>query len=75
MSYGGNILSEERDGVKIWDLSAENMEVEVETQIAELRNLKAHFYQKDGKVVDYRIEYCDDFIAQQLEYGEKYATL
>ena len=31
--------------------------------------------EKKGKVVDYRIEYCDDFLAQQLEYGEKYATL
>ena len=30
---------------------------------------------KKGKVVDYRIEYCDNFLAQQLEYGEKYATL
>lgn len=30
---------------------------------------------KKGKVVDYKVEYCDDFIAQQLEYGEKYATL
>ena len=30
---------------------------------------------KGGKTVDYRIEYCDDFIAQQLEYGDKYATL
>ena len=30
---------------------------------------------KGGKVVDYKIEYCDDFVAQQLEYGEKYATL
>ena len=31
--------------------------------------------EKGGKVVDYRIEYCDDFVAQQLEYGETYATL
>ena len=30
---------------------------------------------KKGKVVDYRIDYCDDFLAQQMEYGEKYATL
>ena len=30
---------------------------------------------KGGKTVDYRIEYCSDFIAQQLEYGDKYATL
>ncbi len=31
--------------------------------------------EKDGKVVDYRIVYCDDFIGQMLEYGKKYATL
>ena len=31
--------------------------------------------EKRGKVVDYRIEYCDDFLQQQLEYGEKYSTL
>jgi len=27
------------------------------------------------KVVDYKIEYVDDFIGQQLEYGRKYKTL
>lgn len=31
--------------------------------------------EKGGKVVDYKIEYCDDFLAQQLEYGRKYRTL
>lgn len=31
--------------------------------------------EKGGKVVDYKIEYCDDFVAQQLEYGEKYSAL
>ena len=30
---------------------------------------------KRGKVVDYAIEYCTNFVGQQLEYGEKYATL
>lgn len=30
---------------------------------------------KDGQTVDYRIEYCDDFIAQQLKYGKEYRTL
>ncbi|MBO4558050.1 MAG: dihydrofolate reductase [Bacteroidales bacterium] len=30
---------------------------------------------KRGKTVDYKLEYCDDFLSQQLEYGEKYATL
>lgn len=28
-----------------------------------------------GKVVDYKLEYCDSFIKQQLEYGKKYSTL
>ena len=30
---------------------------------------------KDGAVVDYRIEYADDYVGQHLEYGKKYATL
>ncbi len=31
--------------------------------------------EKNGKVVDYKIEYCDDFVEQQLFYGDNYATL
>jgi len=31
--------------------------------------------EKDGKVVDYEIVYCDSYIDQMLEYGKKYATL
>ncbi len=31
--------------------------------------------EKDGKVVDYRIEYVEDFLQQQLDYGKKYRTL
>ena len=30
---------------------------------------------EDGKVVDYKVEYCDNFLKQQLHYGKKYATL
>ncbi len=30
---------------------------------------------KHGKAVDYRIEYCDDFLAQQLKYGKEYGAL
>ena len=30
---------------------------------------------KDGKVVDYKLVYADDFLKQQLEYGRKYRTL
>jgi len=31
--------------------------------------------EKDGKIVDYKVEYPDDFIAQQLDYAHKYSTL
>ncbi|MBO4841898.1 MAG: dihydrofolate reductase [Bacteroidales bacterium] len=30
---------------------------------------------KDGKVVDYKIVYGDDFLLQQLQYGKQYRTL
>lgn len=30
---------------------------------------------KNGKVVDYAVEYCDDFLEQQLKYGREYRTL
>jgi len=30
---------------------------------------------KDGEVVDYKIVYGDDFLQQQLQYGNKYRTL
>ena len=31
--------------------------------------------EKNGKIVDYKIEYCGDFLEQMLEYGQKYSTL
>ena len=30
---------------------------------------------KNGKTVDYRVEYTNDYLGQMLEYGRKYATL
>ena len=30
---------------------------------------------KGGKVVDYKLEYPDDFLGQMLSYGRKYRTL
>ena len=30
---------------------------------------------KDGKVVDYRVEYAEDFLSQQLAYGRNYGAL
>ena len=31
--------------------------------------------EKDGKVIDYKVEYPDDFLKQMLEYGKKYSFL
>ena len=30
---------------------------------------------KGGKIVDYKVQYPDDFLGQQLEYGKKYGSL
>ena len=30
---------------------------------------------ENGQVVDYKIEYCDSYLGQMLEYGKKYGTL
>ncbi len=54
MSYGGNTITEEQNGVKIWDLTAESMEVETQTQNVMMKNLTGHFYQKDGNVIELR---------------------
>ena len=52
MEYEGNTLSEEVNGIKIWDLTAERMVIDIETQNAELDNLVGHFYQKDGQSIE-----------------------
>ncbi|HCT94348.1 MAG: dihydrofolate reductase [Bacteroidetes bacterium GWE2_39_28] len=31
--------------------------------------------EKDGKVIDYKVEYPADFLQQMLDYGKKYSTL
>ena len=57
MEYVGNTISEERNGVKIWELTAEKAIVDIKTQNAELRNLVGHFYQADGKSIELRAKY------------------
>ena len=52
MSYDGNEISEERNGRKIWDLTAEHIDVNIETRDAALEKLQGHFYAEDGRVVE-----------------------
>ncbi|WP_110954102.1 LPS export ABC transporter periplasmic protein LptC [Anaerosinus massiliensis] len=51
MSYQGNTLSEEKDGKKIWDLTAETIEIETNTKNAILKNIQGIFYQENGQTV------------------------
>lgn len=51
MSYEGNTLSEEKDGKKIWDLTAETIEIDPTTKNAVLKNIQGIFYQENGQTV------------------------
>ncbi len=51
MSYDGNVISEEKDGKKVWDVSAKTSRVDIDTQNAEMEEITGHFYAKDGRTV------------------------
>lgn len=48
MSYSGNSIIEEQDGKRLWELSAETIEIDPETKQAIIKNLKGVFYQDNG---------------------------
>mgnify|MGYP002867680286 CR=1 FL=1 len=51
MSYEDNVISEEKDGKKVWDLTAKTTKVDVDTQDAEMSDITGHYYGKDGQTV------------------------
>lgn len=51
MTYDGNTISEEKNGKKIWELTAEHIEVDIKTQNATLTNLTGQFFAQDGRIV------------------------
>ena len=51
MTYSGNTISEEKDGRKLWEMTAESMEVDIDTQDADVVNLEARFYTEDGRTI------------------------
>ena len=51
MEYEGNTIVEEKNGVKIWEISSEKVRVDSTTQIAEFDKVSGKFYQEDGKVL------------------------
>lgn len=51
MKYDGNTIREEKDGKVIWELTADDISVDKNTQNAEMTNIKARYYGEDGKEV------------------------
>ncbi len=49
MTYDGNTIVEEKDGKKLWEMTAETMEVDIDTQDAAITNMDAKFYAEDGR--------------------------
>ena len=56
MRYDGNVLSEQKDGRVLWDLTADHIEVDIDTQNAQLKDLTAHFYQEDGRTAEVKAQ-------------------
>ena len=52
MEYEGNTIVEEKDGVKLWELTTEKVRVDTVTQIAEFDKVSGKFYQENGKVLE-----------------------
>ena len=52
MEYHDNTISEEKNGVVVWELTSEKMIMDVQTQDAEMENIKGKFYQTDGKILE-----------------------
>lgn len=51
MSYMGNTISEEKDGKKVWELTAEFIEIDPKTKNTVLKNITGVFYQENGDTV------------------------
>ena len=52
MEYEGNTIVEEKDGVKLWELTSEKVRIDTTTQIAEFDKVSGKFYQEDGKTLE-----------------------
>lgn len=56
MSYDGNTISEEKNGRKIWDLTSDKIEVDVDTKDMKMAGITGHFYAEDGKVAELKAD-------------------
>ena len=52
MEYEGNVITEEKDGKKIWEITADKMTMDSVTQTAEIETIHGKFFKEDGKVLE-----------------------
>ncbi len=52
MEYEGNTLVEEKNGVKIWEITSDKIRIDANTQLAEFKGIHGKFFQEDGKVLE-----------------------
>ena len=52
MEYESNTIVEEKDGVKLWEITSNKVRVDTTTQIAEFENVSGKFYQEDGNTLE-----------------------
>lgn len=63
MTYSGNVLKEEKDGKLIWEVTADNMQIDIETNAVKMQNMKGTFYRDDGTVTE--------LSAKEASYNQK----
>lgn len=54
LTYVGNTLSEEQDGRKVWELTAQIIEIDMETNHTIMKQIEGTFYQDNGDAVTIR---------------------
>ncbi|MCE5287310.1 MAG: LPS export ABC transporter periplasmic protein LptC [Pelosinus sp.] len=52
LSYVGSTIVEEKDGKRLWELTADKIELDPDTQNASLTNIKGVFYKENGQKID-----------------------
>ncbi|MBO5588938.1 MAG: LPS export ABC transporter periplasmic protein LptC [Anaerovibrio sp.] len=52
VNFDGNTISEEKNGKIIWTVTAENIEMDIDTKDASLINVKAVYNFEDGRTVE-----------------------
>jgi LPS export ABC transporter protein LptC len=52
LSYVGNSITEEKDGKRLWELKAETIEIDSNTNNAQMKNVTGTFYQDKGGTIE-----------------------